>query len=650
VLALAAHLGAQEVRAQDLRAKDAKPARDTIATVFITATLVPIATAAPTSTVTVLRGEALRAQGVTRVLDALRLVPGAAIVASGPVGSQTSLFLRGGNSNYVRVLVDGVAVNDAGGAYDFASLSTDNVDRIEIVRGPASVLYGSDAVTGVVQVFTRDGRGPLSAYARAGGGSRGALRGALGVSGGSAGAGFTLEGARESTDGILPFNNRFVNDALSASLRAAPDDRTDTRIAARWTAATYHYPTDYTGAVVDHNSEQTDHRLIVSAAVGRRLTDRAEVRLALTSNEFLPRSSDEADTPADTVGFYGFYSRTVRTRRSADARMNLRYTRGILTLGADVARDRERSSSLSLSDFGPDAGAFEAARQNTGAYVQAIGDATDRASYAIGARFDRNSAFGAFQTLRASVAYVLSATTRVRASAGSAFKAPSFFENFSTGYVQGNPALRPERSRSAELGVDAFLAGGALTLKATGYLQQFRDVIDYAGIAPSPGAPNYLNVAAADANGVELEAEYRGIEGLALTGAYTWTDTRTMRAGFDTSTGASYVAGEKLIRRPPHTFALSAAWTIGARGRVQLVALRTGARDDRDFAAYPTASVTLPAYSRLDLSAVVPFPARIARAAVLTARVDNLLAATYEEIARFPAPGRSLFVGLRVGK
>lgn len=636
---------------QAAAAQERPPAsRDTLATVFVTATRVAIATAAPTSAVTVLRGDALRAQGITRVLDALRLVPGASVVASGPVGSLTSLFLRGGNSDYVRVLVDGVAVNDAGGAFDFASLSTDNIDRIEIVRGPTSVLYGSDAVTGVVQIFTNDGRGPLRAHALAGGGSHGSFRGEFGLSGGAPAAGFTIDGARESTDGILPFNNSFVNDVLSASARATPDARTDVRLAARWSSATYHYPTDYTGAVVDHNAEQTDHRFIVSADASRRLSDRAELRVALASNEFLPRSNDGPDTPADSVGFYGFYSRATRTRHSANANLDLRYARGVFTLGADVARDRERSSSLSLSEYGPDAGGFEASRHNTGAYVQAIGDATGRVSYALGGRLDRNSAFGTFETVRASVAYVLSAAARVRASAGSGFKAPSFFENFSTGFVTGNPALRPERSRSAELGVDAFLAGGALTLKATGYLQQFRDVIDYAGTAPFPGAPNYFNVAGAQANGVELEAEYHGFDRLTLGASYAWTETRTTQAGFDSTTGANYVVGQKLIRRPPHALTFSAVRAIGAAGSVQLVALYTGKRDDRDFADYPATPVTLPAYTRVDLSGVVPFPASIARGTALLVRVDNLLDARYDEIARFPAPGRAVFVGVRVGK
>ncbi|MFI5311232.1 MAG: TonB-dependent receptor plug domain-containing protein [Gemmatimonadales bacterium] len=633
-----------------VRAQDRAPVpRDTLSPVVVTATRVAIATVAPTASVTVLRGEALRAEGITRVLDALRLVPGAAVVASGPVGSQTSLFLRGGNSNYVRVLVDGVAVNDAGGSFDFAALSTDNVDRIEIVRGPTSVLYGSDAVTGVVQVFTRDGLGPLSTHAMVGGGSRGALRGELGFSGGGARTGFTIDGAEESTNGILAFNNRFVNDVLSLSARATPDSGTDARLSVRWSSATYHYPTDYTGAVVDRNSEQTDHRLVVGAEVGRRLSERAEVRVALGSNEFLPRSNDGPDSPADTTGFYGFYSRAVRTRRTADARLNLGYARGVFTAGVDVARDRERSSSLSLSQYGPDAGGFEAARHNTGAYVQAIGDASARLSYALGARVDRNSAFGSYQTVRASAAYVLSSIARVRASVGSGFKAPSFFENFSTGYVTGNPSLRPERSQGAELGVDAFLAGGALTVRATGYLQQFRDVIQYAGTAPAPGAPNYFNVAAADADGIELEAEYHGLDHLVLGGSFTWTDTRTTRAGFDSTAGANYVVGQPLIRRPPHTFTMSAAYVLGSAS-VQLVAVRVGQRQDRDYAAFPTAAVALPAYVKVDLSAVVPLPERISRRVALVARVDNLMDASYDEIARYPAPGRTVFVGARVGR
>ena len=120
--------------------------------------------------VTVLRGDDLRAQGIRSVGDALRQVPGAQVVQGGGFGAQTSLFLRGGESDYVKVLVDGVPVNQPGGAYDFANLTTDNVERIEVVRGPGSVLYGSDAIAGVVQIVTREGAGAPGASAAGRGG------------------------------------------------------------------------------------------------------------------------------------------------------------------------------------------------------------------------------------------------------------------------------------------------------------------------------------------------------------------------------------------------------------------------------------------------------------------------------------------------
>jgi vitamin B12 transporter len=626
-------------------AQSTKP--DTLAAVVITATRLPVATAAPTAATTVLAGDDLRAKGITRVADALRLVPGFAVVSSGGLGSQTSLFVRGGNSNYVRVLVDGTPINDAGGAVDIGQLSTDNLARIEIVRGPASVLYGSDAVTGVIQLFTRDGSGPASVHGLLGGGTRNAQRAELGVRGGSARAGYSLSAAHAGANGFLAFNNANRNDVLSAAARWTPDARTDARLAIRWSASSYQYPTDYTGAVVDRNAEQADHRLTVGFDGGRRLSDRVEVRLALNSNEFLPRSNDGPDSKADTTGFYGSFSRAVRTRRSADLRFNVRLAdRTTLTVGGDVARDRERSSSRSLSEFGASASGFEAARHNSAAYAQLLGDVATRFSYTLGARMDQNSAFGAFQTVRAGVAYALDGGVRVRASLGSAFKAPSFFENFATGFVQGNPALEPERSRSAEVGADWTSGDGALALGVTLYTQSFQNVIQYTGTVPSPGAPNYFNVAAADANGAEADLTWHATARTTVTARYSYLDSKTTQAGFDKGTGANYVVGERLIRRPPHTAVVSLAHQFARGAALQVIATRVGERDDRDYVPYPAEAITLPAYTKLDLSASVPLGGRWS----VVVRGDNLLDARYQEIARYQAPGAMLFAGLRFGR
>ncbi|MBM4193714.1 MAG: TonB-dependent receptor [Gemmatimonadetes bacterium] len=642
---------------------EAQTSVDSLAPATITALRLTTPLAAPLGSATVISGESLRMLGVTRLPDALRAVAGVHLVGSGSTGSQTSLFLRGGNSNYVRVLVDGVPVNDAGGFVDLATIPASNIERIEIVRGPASVLYGSDAVSGVVQIFTRGlgaRDGWRSAMTR---GTRGSSSRAMGYTTTRERWSASLDGALDRTKGVLPFNNRFRSDALSGSLALVPDTRTDLRFAARWTASQYQYPTDYDGTVADSNAEQSDHRFTASVDMGRRVSNRVELRGALQSNEYYPRTNDGADFPADTFGFYGFYSRATRTLRRGELRANVALApRRTLSLGADVTRERERSTSRSLSEYGDSDGAFEAARHTTGLYAQLAGDATPRLSFALGARRDMSSAFDAFGTTRASLGWIAGRHTRLRASAGNAFKAPSFFENFATGFVTGNPGLKPERAQSVEVTLDQATAGGRLALVATAFGQQFRDIIQYSSTAPSPGAPNYFNVAGARANGVELTATAAATATTSLTGSYTFLDTRVTAAGFDTSTGASFRRGDPLMRRPRHTASASLGWRAapgnqatgsGARALIasdelRLVVTRVGERTDRDFAAFPVAAVKLPAYVRADFALSLLIPRRPSMA--LTLRVENLLNARYEEVIRFGAPGRVFHVGMRRGR
>jgi vitamin B12 transporter len=618
--------------------------RDTLAAAVITATRVAVTTVAPTATTSVIRGEDLRAQGITRVADALRLIPGAIVLGSGPVGSQTSLFLRGGNSNYVRVLIDGVPVNDAGGFIDLANFTTSNIDRIEVVRGPASVLYGSEAVTGVIQLFTRDGGGARTMLALAGGGSDGAQRAELGASGKRSGARYSIDAAHQATDGILAYNNKYTTDVLSGSLALKPTTVTDVRVAARWSGAIYQYPTDYSGQVNDRNAEQVDHRLTASVDAGYKLSDRVESRISLTSNEFLPRSNDGPDTKADTFDFYGFYSRSVRTRRAADLRFNIKSAaRHTLSVGAEVARDREASTSLSLSQYGNTPDAFEVARHNTGIYAQSLGDLNDRWSYVVGARIDENSAFGSHTTGRANLAWLAGANTRLRAAFGTAFKAPSFFENFAAGYVKGNPDLKPEESQGFEVAMDAVLDDGLFALTVAAYAQQFRNIVQYAGTAPSPGAPNYFNVAGASANGVEVDGRYQLEPEVSLAIHYAYTATNVTDAGFDKSAAASYVKGSPLLRRPKHSVggSITRTWEHGGSFRAMLT--RVGARDDRDFTVYPAKAITMQPHTRIDLATIIPVGISSVRAQL---RAENILGAEYEEVVKFQAPGRQLFAGL----
>src|SRR5574338_625687 len=165
------------------------PATDSayeVAPLVVTAEREPLPYGVVSGTVTLLSGDRLRAEGVRTVADALRQVPGAAVVSSGSFGGQASLFLRGGESDHVKVLIDGVAMNQPGGAFNFNALTLDGVERIEVVRGPGSVLYGTDAIAGVVQIFTLQGAGRATFDAAARGGSYGSFRGE-GAAAGSSG-------------------------------------------------------------------------------------------------------------------------------------------------------------------------------------------------------------------------------------------------------------------------------------------------------------------------------------------------------------------------------------------------------------------------------------------------------------------------------
>jgi vitamin B12 transporter len=617
-------------------------------TVSVTATRTDfVATAQPISTTTFDR-EALRVAGVTQVADIVRLMPGTSVLAGGSFGAQTALFMRGGESDYTQVLVDGVPINAPGGFFDFGQLTLDNVDRVEIVRGPASLLYGSDAVSGVIQIFTRRGETATRGTATIGGGNYGARRYDGNVSGTSAGVRWSLGAARHSSDGILAFNNAFKNDVVSAA--ASWDGaRWSAGSSVRYTDHRYNFPTDGGGALRDANAYSTGTRVVASADVAFRVRPTLTLSARATQNVAEPRQRDRADGPADTVGFFGLISDATVTRQLVELRMAATILpRQVLTLAAERSRDTEQSTTVSLSEFGDFPSALDVERTNAALVAQLLGNLGVRTTYVVGVRHDDNSAFGTFTTMRAAGAIRVTEATSIRGSVGTAFKAPTFFENFATGFTVGNAALAPERTQSVELGLVQSLAGGRGSVGITAYTQRFRDVIQYTATVPE-GAPNYANLAEARADGIELEARWRVLTTVQVHGSYTYQDTEVTDAGADEGPSATFVNGDRLLRRPTNLAVLGARWTHGGAS-VDVSATYTGERDDRDFASFPATPIIQPSFTRVDLAVVHPLPAvmfGLPLAAV--GRAENLLNTYYEPTLGFRAPGRSLFVGVRIG-
>ncbi len=643
-LALAALFAARAAAAQE-------PADTTVLReIVVTATRYPAPPESLAATLTVLRGDDLRAQGIVFVADALRDVPGVQVVQTGSFGGATSLFLRGGESDYVKVLVDGVPVNQPGGSYDFANLTTDNVERIEVLRGPASVLYGSDAVSGVVQIITRPGTGPTAASAAAEAGTYGSVRWEGTAQGGTDGFGWSASLSRFTTDGIYAFNNDYRNTVASALLRARPAAGTGVSLTARYGDGAFHFPTDGTGALVDRNQFTTDQTTTLSLRVDQRILPALEGHLLLGRNA----ESSGYENPPDPPSPEAFSSLADLERKTVDAHLVfLGLARSVLLAGASYDHQDEHSFSHSDGAAGPSGDSFEASRRNWGVYAQASSRPWGPLRLTAGGRWDDNERFGQFWTYRISALGFATRTTRLKASVGNAFKEPSFFENFASGFVTGNPDLRPERSTAFEGGVEQDFLRGRVTLGLTGFAQRFRDLIQFTFSPPTPGGPNYFNIAAANASGIEAVVELRRLGPIGAAAGYTRLDTKVLDAGFDSGEDASFVTGRPLLRRPRDQFFARVHSAVAARVRVSGAVTWVGAREDIRFAPFPEPSrrVRLPAYATVDLAgAATLLPAGRRRPGLdLTFRVENLLDQSYEQAAGFPARGRTVFVGGATG-
>jgi vitamin B12 transporter len=612
----------------------------------VTTSPTPRSADAISSNVTVLEGEDLRAAGLATVADALRTVSGLAVVQSGSFGAATSVFLRGGESDYVLVLLDDVQINQPGGGFDFAALTLWNVERIEIVRGPSSALHGSDAMAGVIHIITRAGHGPMTATLSTRLGSFGRRDWSAGAAGGTERTGYSISLSRSRTDGILAFNNRHDNTVASGRLSFLPDDRTRAGISFRVGDREYHYPTDDAGNAVDRNAFTYGDETVLSASLRREFSSGFDVQARVGVADTDGGADDAPDAASDTLGFFGFTSLDHIRRATVDLRANLRTGDFVATGGWEIEQERQRSLTESLSQYGASSGGSEYARENKAYYAHVTGELS-RLALNVGGRLEDNERFGTFGTWQMGASWLASQRlgTRLRGSAGTSLKEPTFFENFATGFAVGNENLEPERSRSWEFGVDQVLFAGDAHVRVTWFDQSFEDLIQYTFVTSTPDGSNFFNVAAANSRGLEFEID--GVVG-SFRGSASWTrlDTEVTDSGFQEGPGAAFVVGESLLRRPKHTFNARVAADAGSRVQLFADVSVVGSRADRDFTQFPAVPVQLARYSNLALGGSIEVVTADAGRPgfVLELRAQNVLDRDFEEVFSFRGPGRALYV------
>jgi outer membrane cobalamin receptor len=370
-------------------------------------------------------------------------------------------------------------------------------------------------------------------------------------------------------------------------------------------------------------------------------------------------TDNQPDSPGDTGGYY--YTTADRSRRrSGDVRVNLDLPRDArLTIGGQIERQWQESGTR--SNFGDNA--FTATRRTSGAYAQLL-LAPAPYTVTLGGRYEHNEQFGDFVTYRAAASAQVREGTRLRGSLGTAFREPTFLENFGGAFVIGNPALEPEHTLSADLGIEQDV-GSRGTIGVTWFANSFRDLIDYRYSATEP---NYFNLARTRSAGAEVEGRVQLPAGFSADAAFTYLETRVVDPGTSTAVTALFAPGARLLRRPMHTLNAGISWRA-AGGGLGLRASRVGTREDNYFAPdFSVQHVTLPAYVRADLSAEIS----VLRAsntrrgnATATLRVENVFDRRYSEISGFNhdfsrtddaslrqtgyrAPGRRALVGVRL--
>ncbi len=605
---------------------------------FVSGSLSPLARSELGSAYTVIPGEEFERREARLVTDVLRSVPGFAVSRTGVVGSQTQVRVRGSEANHVIVLVDGVRVTDPATSDEFRweYLSTAGIDRVEIVRGAQSALWGSEAMAAVVNVITKQQKQGSSASGYLESGSFSTNNG--GLYAGTAGDGWSLNSSFDylGTDGNNIARVGDEDDGLrlrTFNVGGRFDAQGDVTL-------------DFGIRATDAQSDVEDIDFFVTG-LPEDTTNRENVSDSLSGRAGLAWGSPESRLSQQArLQFYNSKNSDVIDGSvdsfTAAERVTLAYQADI-EIGSDlmaIALERENTEYRQRGEaaFGFDPNQDQEI-EVTSLVAEYQGRAIDRLTWILGVRFDDNSDFGDVLNGRLSAAYQLADATKLRGSVGTGQKNPSFTERFGffPNQFVGNPGLKPESSVSAELGIDQGLLDGDLQLQATLFIEELKDEID--GFDTSGPVATAVNLdGESDRSGIEVALQWAATASINVGAYYSYVDsTEPLETGEEV----------RELRRPQHAGGLSVdVSTPGDRLTASLNADYSGERRDTFFPPFPDPSeiVRLGDYWLVDLSVQFQLTDQIE----LFARGTNLLDEDYEEVLGFATPGRGGFAGVRV--
>jgi vitamin B12 transporter len=556
------------------------------------------------SSITVITQEDIAKRQVITVADALRTVPGLDVLQSGGPGKVTSVFLRGANSNQTLVLIDGVEMNDPSSpnnGFDFANLTVDNVERIEVLRGGESSLYGSDAMGGVINIITKKGAGKPTYSVRGEGGSYDTFKVGGAVSGGTDQVDYSLNASHLETQGFSaadrlwgnPERDAYRNSTVDTRVGVHPLDNLDFG----WNLR---YNEGKTGIDSDYPTPHDDPNY---TGIVKELYTRGFTRLKLLDNLWeqtlgvaYSRTDRRNVNPSDPANPFGFKSDYLGEKVKVDWQniVHLHET-NTLTLGIEDEEDRLTSTTDAIG----------AKSYNTqGYYLLDQISLWQRWFTTAAVRYDENNRVGGKVTWRVTQALVFDETgTRLKGGYGTGFKVPSLVDLYDR--FAGNPDLSPETSRNWDVGVEQDFWDQRIRLGATYFHNNFDNLIQYTGVRVE-------NINRATAEGVENFVQLSPLDDLTLRGTYTYTHALN-----DTT-------GQRLVRRPTNKGSFEANYRFLEKADLNLTLLMVGDKDD-------VGGTRVPGYVVANLAGGY----RINEYIRLFARVDNLFDKKYQELYGF---------------
>lgn len=582
------------------------------------------------NSVSVIYDEDIQEKGDIVVSDELRSVPGLNVVRNGGLGGYTSVYIRGAESYHTLVMIDGVEMNDPISAtrlFDWAHLMTDDIERIEVLRGPSSTLYGSDAMGGVVNIITKQGEGKPSIGGLLEGGSYETFKESIYSKGGVLKGDYSVSLSHISSEGYSiakggSEKDGYENTSFMGKFGYNITEKFRPYVTWRYMQAR----NDFDDEACDDDPNYNGNTMNFSGKAGIEHSVKDWWKYDLnfswlnTKNNYWDPTDvfepiDYTKAWYDGTDYKGTWQNTIEMGEIST-----------LVGGVEYQREQGKSFSEVASFFGDFIDEFPKKTADTvGVFLQDTIRLWERLIVTVGARYEEHEISKDHFDYKLSATYTLpKIDTRLKGSIGTGFKAPSLFQLYS---IYGSTDLKPEEVRSFDIGFEQPLFDAKIILCSTYFYSDFSDLIDW-----DDALWQYRNVSKAVTNGVENEIDWVVCKQLKAGLTYTYLETE------DKSTGM------ELDRRPKNTFGAAISWypteKITARADLSYV----GKRKDVNYTVFPYEQINLDSYTKIDLS----LHYKILKNCEIFGRVENLLDEDYEEVYGFNSPRISGYGGVKL--